>query len=78
MTQTVVRMHFMSGISAAGVYKYQLRAINELNVATRQEIAAITLKMIHRVLRNFINRLQMLIANESYHLTSIIFETHCK
>lgn len=41
-----------------------------------QEIATVKMKMIHREVRNFRNRLLLPIANEGRHQRNIIFETH--
>lgn len=41
--QTAVGINFVFGLSAAGVYKQQLRKINELKFAISQEIAAVRL-----------------------------------
>lgn len=49
--------------------------INTLNTAIRQEIAPLTLEMIHRGMNNFINRLHMSVVNEST-MTTISFTKH--
>lgn len=48
-TQTAVRIHFVFGFSAAGIYKYQERLIN-----WRLPYAKKLQRLIHRMIRNFI------------------------
>lgn len=63
----------MFGLSAAWDYKHQLKTINELRAKKTQDIAA--MEMIHLVMKNFLNRLQMPIANEVHYLNNMMFET---
>lgn len=58
-------------LSAVEICKYELRTINELKAAIRKEIASVKPEMIHRVMQNFIIRLEMSTAKEGYQLSKM-------
>lgn len=64
---------FLSDNQNVKVYKHRPRTINESKTPKYQEITAITSNMVHRMKRNFTNRLQMCIAIEGHH-QDIIFK----
>ncbi|CAI6345148.1 unnamed protein product [Macrosiphum euphorbiae] len=66
--------YFLWGYLKAEVFKHRPRTIEELKVAIRQEISAIPLDMLARVMDNFRERLYMCVARQGNHLDDIIFK----
>ncbi|GBM78293.1 hypothetical protein AVEN_46994-1 [Araneus ventricosus] len=63
--------YFLWGYLKSKVYKNRPRTTEELRAAVRQEIAAMT----RRVMKNFWVRLQKCIDNKGRHLDDIVFKT---
>lgn len=66
--------YFLWGYLKAEVFKHRPRTIQELKEAIREEISAIPLDMLTKVMENFRERLHMCVARQGNHLDDIIFK----
>ncbi|KAF0711882.1 DUF4817 domain-containing protein [Aphis craccivora] len=66
--------YFLWRYLKAEVFKHRPRTIEELKEAIRQEISAIPLDMLAKVMENFRERLHMCVARQGNHLDDITFK----
>lgn len=66
---------FLWGYLKGEVYKHRPRTLRDLKDAIQLEVRRIPQAMLHRVMQNFRNRLQMCVDNEGSHLQDLLFKT---
>ena len=67
---------FLWGYLKEKVFKHRPRSLEDLKERIRQEIDVIPPEITRRVMKNFRERLQQCVANDSRHMSDMIFKTH--
>jgi hypothetical protein len=67
---------FLWGYLKEKVFKHDPRSLEDLKERIQQEINAIPPEITRRVMKNFWERLEQCVANDSRHMSDMIFKTH--
>jgi len=67
---------FLWGYLKEKVFKHHPRSLEDLKERIQQEIDSIPPELTQRVMKNFRERLHQCVANDSRHISDLIFKTH--